>query len=120
MGNYKDLLAYSKSYQLAMLIFKISRSFHPEEKYSLTDQVRRSSRSVCTNLAEAYKRRKYKDYFLSKLNDSQTENAETEVWLNFAKDCEYLSTEEFDHLTSLNEEAGKLIWYMINHPEKFH
>jgi four helix bundle protein len=74
---------------------------------------------VCTNLAEAYKRRKYKDYFLSKLNDSQTENAETEVWLNFAKDCEYLSTEEFDHLTSLNEEAGKLIWYMINNPEKF-
>jgi four helix bundle protein len=74
---------------------------------------------VCTNLAEAYKRRKYKDYFLSKLNDSQTEIAETEVWLNFAKDCEYLSPEEFDYLTSLNEETGKLIWYMINNPEKF-
>jgi four helix bundle protein len=119
MGNYKDLLAYSKAYHLAMQIFKISKKFPPEEKYSLTDQVRRSSRSVCTNLAEAYKRKRYKDYFLSKLNDSQSENAETEVWLNFANDCEYITTEEFTHLTSLNDETGKLIWYMINNPEKF-
>jgi four helix bundle protein len=119
MGNYKDLIAYSKAYQLAMLIFKLSKKFPSEEKYSLTDQVRRSSRSVCTNLAEAYKRRRYKDYFLSKLNDSETENAETEVWLNFAKDCQYISNEEFENLTSLNEEVGRLIWYMINNPEKF-
>jgi len=110
MGNYKDLLAYSKSYELAMLIFKITQNFPAEEKYSLTDQIRRSSRSVCTNLAEAYKRKRYKDYFLSKLNDSQTENAETEVWLSFAKDCHYLSKEDFETLTSLNDEAGKLIW----------
>jgi four helix bundle protein len=119
MGNYKDLLAYSKAYHLAMLIFKISKRFPAEEKYSLTDQVRRSSRSVCTNLAEGYKRKRYKDYFLSKLNDSETENAETEVWLSFAKDCEYLTSEEFNQLTSLNEEVGKLIWYMINNPDKF-
>jgi four helix bundle protein len=119
MGNYKDLIAYSKAYQLAMLIFKLSKKFPSEEKYSLTDQVRRSSRSVCTNVAEAYKRRRYKDYFLSKLNDSETENAETEVWLNFAKDCQYISNEEFENLTSLNEEVGRLIWYMINNPEKF-
>ena len=119
MGNYKDLLAYTKAYELAMLIFKITQNFPVEEKYSLTDQIRRSSRSVCTNLAEAYKRKRYKDYFLSKLNDSQTENAETEVWLSFAKDCHYLSTEDFDALTSFNEEAGRLIWYMINNPQKF-
>ena len=119
MGNYKDLLAYTKAYQLAMMIFKITQNFPAEEKYSLTDQIRRSSRSVCTNLAEAYKRKRYKDYFLSKLNDSQTENAETEVWLSFAKDCRYLSKEDFETLMALNDEAGKLIWFMINNPDKF-
>lgn len=65
MGHYKDLLAYQKAYQLAMKIFHISKKFPPEEKFSLTDQVRRSSRSVCTNLAEAYKRKRYKDYFIA-------------------------------------------------------
>jgi four helix bundle protein len=69
MGHYKDLLAFKKGYELAMEIFTISKSFPPEEKYSLTDQIRRSSRSVCANLVEAYRRRRYKDYFLSKLND---------------------------------------------------
>jgi len=81
MGHYKELLAYKKAYELAMKIFYISKRFPSEERYSLTDQIRRSSRSVCTNLAEAYRRRKYKDYFISKLNDSETENTETEVWL---------------------------------------
>ena len=78
MGFYKDLLAYQKSYELAMKIFLLSKNFPPEEKYSLTDQIRRSSRSVCTNLAEAYKRRRYKSYFINKLNDAETENAETQ------------------------------------------
>jgi four helix bundle protein len=95
MGQYKDLLSYQKGYELAMKIFILSKKFPPEEKYSLTDQIRRSSRSVCTNLAEAYKRRRYKDYFISKLNDSETENTETEVWLDFAKDCSYLDTVEY-------------------------
>ena len=73
MGQYKDLLAFKKAYELAMHIFQISKRFPVEERYSLTDQIRRSSRSVCTNLAESYKRRRYKDYFISKLNDSETE-----------------------------------------------
>ena len=119
MGYYKDLLAYQKAYDLAKKIYNISKKFPPEERFSLTDQIRRSSRSVCTNLAEAYKRRTYKNYFISKLNDSSTENTETEVWLDFTKDCEYIAKEEYQELLLLNTEVGKLIWYMINNPEKF-
>ena len=119
MGHYKDLLAFKKGYELAMEIFNISKRFPPEEKYSLTDQIRRYSRSVCTNLAEAYRRRRYKDYFTSKLNDCETENAETQVWLDFSHDCKYITTEEYSSLTTKNDEVGKLIWYMINNPDKF-
>ena len=119
MSTYKDWLAYKKAYELAMEIFEISKKFPHEEKYSLTDQVRRSSRSVCANLAEAYKRRRYNDYFISKLNDAETENTETEVWLDFACDCKYITTEKYKELMTKNNEVGKLIWYMINNPEKF-
>jgi four helix bundle protein len=119
MGHYKDLLAYKKSYELAMKIFLVSKKFPSEEKFSLTDQIRRCSRSVCANLVEAYKRKRYKDYFISKLNDAETENAETQVWLDFSHDCNYITDEEHTNLTSLNDEAGKLIWFMINNPDKF-
>lgn len=119
MGYYKELIAFKKAYALAMLVFKITKKFPKEEKYSLTDQIRRSSRSVCTNLAEAYRRRTYKNYFISKLNDAETENIETEVWLDFSKDCFYITDEEFATLTSLNSEVGKLLFYMINNPDKF-
>ena len=119
MGHYKDLLAFKKGYELAMEIFKISKGFPPVEKYSLTDQLRRASRSVCVNIVEAYRRRRYKDYFISKLNDSETENTETQVWLDFSRDCKYITEEEYSTLTAKNDEVGKLIWYMINNPDKF-
>ncbi len=119
MGHYKNLLAFKKAYELAMEIFEISKRFPTEEKYSLTDQVRRSSRSVCVNIVEAYRRRRYKDYFISKLNDAETENAETQVWLDFSKDCKYITEQDYLTLTSKNDEVGKLIWYMINNPDKF-
>ncbi|MBI1780306.1 MAG: four helix bundle protein [Sphingobacteriales bacterium] len=119
MGSYKELFAFRKAYELAMEIFMITKMFPGEEKYSLIDQIRRSSRSVCTNIVEAFRRRRYRDYFISKLNDSETENAETQVWLDFSKDCKYLTLEEYEKLTSLNTEVGKLIWYMINNPDKF-
>jgi len=119
MGHYKDLLAYKKSYELAMKIFLITKKFPAEERYSLTDQIRRSSRSVCTNVVEAYKRKRYKDYFISKLNDVETENGETEVWLDFARDCGYISGEEHAECISYNDETGRLVWYMINNPDKF-
>ena len=119
MSTYKDLIAFKKAYELAMKIFKISKQFPSEERYSLTDQIRRSSRSVCVNLSEGYKRRRYKDYFFSKLNDCETENGETEVWLQFSFDCGYLNEESHRQLISLNTEISKLIWYMIQNPDKF-
>ncbi len=83
----KDLIVYQKAYTLAMKIFEVSKSFPAEEKYSLTDQIRRSSRSVCTNLREAWAKRKYKAHFVSKLTDADGENGETDSWLDFACEC---------------------------------
>ena len=119
MGEYRPLLAFEKGFALAMEIYHLTKSFPKEELYSLTDQVRRSSRSVCVNMVEAYKRRRYKDYFISKLNDSETENGETQVWLDFSLACGYIIKEKYDDLTAKNDEVGKLIWYMINNPDKF-
>jgi four helix bundle protein len=119
MGNYSDLIVYKKAFTLAMKIFTISKLFPSEEKYALTDQIRRSSRSVCANLAESYRRRKYKNYFISKLNDVECESAETQVWLDFAYHCSYISPTKYEELTNENNEIGKLIWYMINNSEKF-
>ena len=119
MGDYRKLIAYQKAFDLAMEIYLITKKFPTEEKYSLTDQVRRSSRSVCANFVEAYKRRRYKDYFISKLNDSETENAETQVWLDFSLACGYINEEKYLELTAKNNEIEKLILYMINNPDKF-
>lgn len=119
MGDYRKLLAYQKAYNLAMEIFEISKSFHKDEKFGLTNQIRRSSRSVCANIAEAYKRRRYKDYFISKLNDSETENTETQVWLDFSLDNGQIQKQKYDELTFKNNEVGKLTWYMMRNPQKF-
>jgi four helix bundle protein len=119
MGDYRTLLAYVKGFTLAMEIYQLSKSFPKEEKYSMTDQIRRSSRSVCANIVEAYKRRRYRSYFISKLNDSETENAETQVWIEFALACGYISKEKYDELSSRNDEVAKLILYMLNNPDKF-
>lgn len=119
MGSYKDLEVYKKAYASAMEIFEISKSFPAEEKYSLTDQVRRSSRSVCANLGEAYRRRKYPAHFLSKLSDSDAENTETEIWIQFAFDCKYINETNFRELSEKSSEVGRMIGYMINHPDKF-
>ena len=90
MGDYRTLLGYQKAFSLAMRIYHISKTFRQDERFGLTSQIRNSSRSVCANIVEAYKRRRYKDYFISKLNDAETENAETQVWLYFALSCSYL------------------------------
>ncbi|WP_144804397.1 four helix bundle protein [Maribacter sp. MAR_2009_72] len=96
--QFQDLLAYKKSFALAMKVFHISKSFPVEEKYSLTDQIRRSSRSVCANIAEAYRKRRYPKNFISKLTDSDAENSETQTWLEFAFKCEYINQRTFDEL----------------------
>ena len=117
--DFRELLAYQKAFQLSMEVFRISKLFPIEERYSLTDQIRRSSRSVCTNIAEAYRKRRYVNHFISKLSDSDAENSETNVWLEFALECEYINNETFINLTAKNTEIGKLINFMINNPDKF-
>jgi four helix bundle protein len=119
MGDYKDLIVYQKAYKLTMDIFEASKKFPPEEKYSLTDQIRRSSRSVCANLAEGYRKRRYPAHFVSKLSDSEIENTETQVWLDFAHDCKYLAPESYKDFTFRNNEVGKMLWSMIQNPDKF-
>ena len=89
-GSFRDLTVYKKAFTLAMEIFEISKTFPQEEKYSLTDQVRRSSRSVCSNIGEAYRKRRYKAHFVSKSSDGDMENTETRVWLDFAYSCGYI------------------------------
>lgn len=117
--RFQDLIAYKKGFQLSMKIFHLSKPFPNEEKYSLTDQIRRSSRSVCANLAEAYRKRNYHKSYAYKLTDCDAENSETQVWLEFALECEYIDKTTFDELTSESEEVGKLLNYMILNPEKF-
>jgi len=119
MRGYKDLIAYQKAYTLAMDIFEVSKSFPKEEKYSLTDQVRRSSRSVCANFAEGYRKRKYPAHFILKLTDSDAENSETQVWIDFALSSEYINEPEHKKLSQQADEVGKLLSYMINNHEKF-
>jgi four helix bundle protein len=117
--SFQDLLAYKKGFELAMKIFEISKGFPKEETYSLTDQIRRSSRSVCTNIAEGYRKRHYPKHFFNKLTDSDGENSETQVWLQFALSCNYITSESFSLLMSDCDEVGKLIGYMMANPGKF-
>lgn len=119
MNKVQDLLAYKKGFKLAMEIYELSKSFPKEETYSLTDQVRRSSRSVCANLSEAYRKRRYPKHFISKLTDCDAENGETQTWLEFALACEYISTENFKELHEASIEIAKLLNYMILNPKKF-
>ena len=117
--GFKELMAYIKAFQLANDIYALSSRFPKEEKYSLTDQIRRSSRSVCANLAEAYRKRDYPKHFFLKLTDCQGENSETLVWLDFAMEYNYNTVEEYNRLIELNNEVGRLLTYMMNNPDKF-
>ena len=117
--GYKDLKVYQLAYALAMDIFQETKRFPPDERYSLTDQLRRSSRSITANLAEAWKKRKYEKAFLSKLVDCSGEAAEVEVWLDLSLDCGYLPKEKHEHFVSKYDEVGRMLYSMINQPEKF-
>ena len=115
----KDLKVYKKAYALAMEIFNISKRWPAEEKYSLTDQIRRSSRSVCSNLREAWAKRRYEAHFISKLTDADGENSETDTWLDFAKDCGYLSEEHHRYLVEECQAVGAMLGSMIKKPTPF-
>ena len=119
MRGYKDLKVYTLAYDLAMRIFRESKSFPKEERYSLTDQIRRSSRSINANIAEGYRKRQYPAMFASKMADADAEAAETMVWLEFARDCDYLSADCCAQLLESYAEVGRMLGGMIAHPEKF-
>lgn len=119
LQGHRDLKVYQLGHALAMEIFQLSKAFPPEERYSLTDQIRRSSRSICANIAEAYRKRQYPNAFVSKLSDADAEASETLVWLGFARDCNYLTEEQHAGLVMRYEEVGRMLGSMIANPEKF-
>jgi four helix bundle protein len=119
INSFRDLIVYQKSYDLAMEIFEFTKTYPKEEKYSLTDQIRRSSRSVTSNIAEAWAKRIYIKSFVSKLSDSLGEEFETEVWLHFSKDCDYINVETCNRLMGGYDEVRKMLISMMNNPEKF-
>ena len=117
--THRELEVYQLAFKVAVEIYQLSKSFPKEETYSLTDQIRRSSRSVCANIAEAFRKRKYPKHFVSKLSDSEAEAAETQVWLDFAKEFNYITQEQFEDLDDkMNKVIGKLV-NMSNQPEKW-
>ncbi len=116
---YKKLKVYQKAFELAMQVFEVTKTFPKEERYALTDQIRRSSRSVCSNIGEGYRKRLYPKHFIAKLSDADMENSETQVWLDFALACKYITEEVKNELHKKSEDVGKLIGYMIQNPEKF-
>ena len=117
--EHTDLEVYKKGFDAAMLIFEMSKKFPKEETYSLTDQIRRSSRSVCANLAEAWRKRRYKAAFIAKLSDAESEAAETQVWLEFATKCSYLQRERASDLYQAYDEILRMLVAMINKPQSW-
>lgn len=117
--DFRDWLAYQKAFAQAMTIFEISKTFPVDERYSLTDQIRRSSRSVCANLSESFRKRIYINHFLSKITDCLAENSETLVWIDFAYHCKYIDQKQKEEMVDANIEIGKLLSFMYKNPDKF-
>lgn len=118
-GSFRDLKVYQLAFESARQIYLISKKFPKEETYSLTDQIRRSSRSVCTSIGEGYRKRIYPKHFTTKMTDADGEATETSIWLDFALDCEYIGQNDFDALQSKYQEIGRMLNSMANNPEKF-
>jgi four helix bundle protein len=119
INSAKDLNVYIKGYELAMRVFELSRKFPTEEKFALTSQIRRSSRSVCLNLREAWAKRRYEAHFISKLTDCDGENSETDSSLDFATDCGYITPAQHAELVALSAEIGRMLGSMIKVPAPF-
>ena len=117
--SYEDLRVYQVAFASAMEIYRLSKNWPSEEKFSLTDQIRRSSRSVCGNLADAWRKRRYPAHFVSKLSDSDSETAETEVWLNFALECGYLDKNTHTILQDKYDHIGGMLTRMMNNPSQW-
>ncbi|NNF34949.1 MAG: four helix bundle protein [Saprospiraceae bacterium] len=117
--SFRQTTLNKKAFQQALEIFELTKGFPKEETYSLTDQIRRSSRSVCSNYAEAHRKRRFRKYFISKLSDCDMENTETLVWLDFSYAFKYITLEQFEYHQNLNEEVGRLIGHAISNPDKY-
>lgn len=117
--SVKELIVYQKAFDLAMQVFELSKRFPSEERYALTGQIRRSSRSICMNLREAWAKRRYEAHFISKLTDCDGENGETDTSLDFALGCGYLAPDDHAKLTSLCVEIGKMLGAMMANPHPF-
>jgi len=118
-GSFKDLRVYQMAYCATMEIFDLSRRFPREERYALVDQIRRSSRSVCANIAEGYRKRTYPKHFTMKMTDADAEASETTVWLDLAKDCGYLESHQHTRLSRVYDEIGRMLGGMAKDPQKF-
>jgi four helix bundle protein len=119
LQKHTELEVYKKAFAVAMDIFKLSKAFPKEETYSLTDQIRRSSRSVCANIAEAWRKRRYEAAFIAKLSDGESEAAETEVWLQFAVECGYLERECAAAIYLTYEEVLRMLVAIIDNPKSW-
>jgi four helix bundle protein len=119
IGSVRELEVYRLAFDTAMEIFEISKNFPVEEKYSLTDQIRRSSRSVCTNLAEGWRKRRYKAVFINKLSDAEQEAAETQTWLEFALRCNYINKQIFEKLDDKYEHIFAMLITMERRADTF-
>ena len=119
MATLKDLTVYKKAFDLAMNIFTTTQTYPTDEKYSLVSQIRRSSRAVCANLAEGYRKRQYPAHFVAKISDADMENTETKVWLDFSFACGYINVTTYETYINVTSEIGKLLNHMINNPEKY-
>lgn len=117
--GYKDLKVYKLAYKLAMEIFEETKQFPIDEKYSLTDQIRRASRSIPTNIAEAWKKRRYPKMFISKIIDAAGEAGETEVWLDFSLDAGYITNEKYQYFTNGYDEINRMLYGMVDKSDKF-
>jgi four helix bundle protein len=117
--TFRDLDVYRNAIELAMRIFELSKRFPAEERFSLTDQMRRCSRSACANIAEAWRKRRYRAAFISKLSDAETEAAETQVWAEIAYRCKYLDSVEFDSIEAACQTIISQLVTMVDRPEKW-
>ena len=118
-NSFRDLIVYQKAKYVSRLIFELSKTFPNEEKYSLTDQIRRSSRSIGAQIAEAWGKRRYKKHFISKLTDSDSEQLETQHWIGDAADCEYITKEQENDLIEMLNEIGRMLNSMMKKADKF-
>ena len=119
INSFRDLIVFQKAYALSMEIFELTKEFPKEEKYSLIDQIRRSSRSICTNISESWAKRIYVKAFVNKLTDALGEEYETETWINYSKDCNYVGDTVYLQMMNKYDEVRKMLISMINNPEKF-